>query len=252
MAVVIVTGGFDPIHSGHIEYFKHAAKLGQSLVVGLNSDEWLTRKKGQPFMPFDERKAVLENLRMVDWVIDFDDADNTACDAIRRLLDHSYHDIIFANGGDRTNTSTPEYERYKDHPRVSFQWGVGGEDKKNSSSWILENWKNPKTIRPWGWYRVLDDKLGYKVKELVIQPGQSLSDQRHMLRNEHWYVLSGRCKIALEALGIDKTYEMFPLSRTLDIDRYMWHRAYNDTDEPCHILEVQYGSQCIEDDIQRR
>lgn len=252
MAVVIVTGGFDPIHSGHIEYFKHAAKLGQSLVVGLNSDEWLTRKKGQPFMPFDERKAVLENLRMVDWVIDFDDADNTACDAIRRLLDHSYHDIIFANGGDRTNTSTPEYERYKDHPRVSFQWGVGGEDKKNSSSWILENWKNPKTIRPWGWYRVLDDKKGYKVKELVIQPGQSLSNQRHHMRNEHWYVLSGRCKIDIETLYLSKTFELHALSEGLDIPQTTWHKAYNDSTEACHILEVQYGAKCVEDDIERK
>ena len=252
MSVVLVTGGFDPVHSGHIEYFKDAAGRGYKLVVGLNSDEWLARKKGQPFMPFTERKAVIENLRMVDHVIAFDDTDNTACDAIQQLLMGPDQYIIFANGGDRTNTSTPEYERFKNNPRVHFVWGVGGQDKKNSSSWILENWKNSKTLRPWGWYRVLDDKPGYKVKELVIQPGQSLSDQRHMLRNEHWYVLSGRCKIALEALGVDKTYELFPLSRTLDIDQYMWHRAYNDTNEPCHILEVQYGSKCIEDDIERR
>jgi len=255
MDVVLVTGGFDPVHSGHIEYFKDAASRGDYLIVGLNSDEWLTRKKGQPFMPFAERKAVIENLQMVDKVIAFDDADNTACNAIERLLNDNilYYDrIIFANGGDRTNTSTPEYERYKDNPRVLFIWGVGGEDKKNSSSWILENWKNPKTIRPWGWYRVLDDKKGYKVKELVIQPGQSLSNQRHHMRNEHWYVLSGRCKIDIETLYLSKTFELYALSEGLDIPQNTWHKAYNDSTEACHILEVQYGAKCVEDDIERK
>lgn len=252
MSVVLVTGGFDPVHSGHIEYFRDAASRGHQLVVGLNSDEWLARKKGQPFMPFAERKAVIENLKMVDKVIAFDDADNTACDAIQLLLNGPDQYIIFANGGDRTNTSTPEYERFKDNPRVHFAWGVGGEDKKNSSSWILENWKNPKTVRPWGWYRVLDDKKGYKVKELVIQPGQSLSNQRHHMRNEHWYVLSGRCKIDIETLYLSKTFELYALSEGLDIPQNTWHKAYNDSTEACHILEVQYGAKCVEDDIERK
>lgn len=252
MAVVLVTGGFDPVHSGHIEYFKDAAQRGHCLVVGLNSDEWLTRKKGQPFMPFAERKAVIENLQMVSKVIAFDDADNTACDAIQQLLHGPDQYIIFANGGDRTNTSTPEYERFKNNNRVHFAWGVGGENKKNSSSWILENWKNPKTIRNWGWYRVLDDKKGYKVKELVIQPGQSLSNQRHHMRNEHWYVLSGRCKIDIETLYLSKTFELYALSEGLDIPQNTWHRAYNDSQEACHILEVQYGAKCVEEDIERK
>ena len=255
MAIVLVTGGFDPVHSGHIEYFKDAASRGNTLVVGLNSDEWLARKKGQPFMPFAERKAVIENLKMVDKVIAFDDTDNSACDAIDQLLNslipHHQH-IIFANGGDRTNTTTPEYERFKDNPRVHFIWGVGGEDKKNSSSWILDNWKNQKTDRPWGWYRVLDDKKGYKVKELVIQPGESLSDQRHKMRNEHWYVLSGRCKIDIESLYFKKPFELYCLSEGFDIPQNTWHRAYNDSTEPCHILEVQFGVKCIEEDIERR
>ncbi len=252
MTVVLVTGGFDPVHSGHIAYFNAAKRLGHMLIVGLNSDEWLTRKKGQPFMPFAERKAVIENLQMVDRVIDFDDTDNSACDAIAQLLSGPDQQIIFANGGDRTNTTTPEYERFKDNPRVHFIWGVGGEDKKNSSSWILENWKNQKTIRPWGWYRVLDDKKGYKVKELVIQPGESLSDQRHKMRNEHWYVLSGRCKIDIESLYFKKTYELYCLSEGLDIPQNTWHRAYNDSKDPCHILEVQFGVKCVEEDIERR
>ena len=78
---------------------------------------------------------------------------------------------------------------------IEFVFGVGGEDKKNSSSWILEEYKYPKTIRNWGWYRVLDEQKGYKVKELVIEPGKSLSMQRHEHRAEHWYVLKGEVTI---------------------------------------------------------
>ena len=139
--IVLVTGGFDPIHSGHISYFKEAAKLGDWLVVGLNSDEWLTRKKGKPFMPFDEREAVISELRCVDEVIMFDDSDNSAKDAIEKLLWYYENEIIiFANGGDRGRDNIPEMDLQSD--RVAFVFGVGGNDKKNSSSWILESWKN--------------------------------------------------------------------------------------------------------------
>ena len=181
MKYVLVTGGFDPIHSGHLEYFKEAKKLGDVLVVGLNSDEWLTRKKGRPFMPFKERLAIINALEIVDDIISFDDSDDTAGGAIFKLMCTTANraEIIFANGGDRKQGAVPEEKIY--HDKAKFVYGVGGDYKKNSSSWILEEWKNPKTIRNWGWYRVLDDKINYKVKELVITPGASLSDQKHFL-----------------------------------------------------------------------
>ena len=87
--IVLVTGGFDPIHSGHLEYFKAARALGDRLVVGLNSDTWLTRKKGRPFMNYEERFLITANLKMVDKVIAFDDADNSSCHAIERVLENS-------------------------------------------------------------------------------------------------------------------------------------------------------------------
>lgn len=139
--VVLVTGGFDPIHSGHIAYFKAAKQLGDILVVGLNSDEWLARKKGQAFMPWNERAAIVENLSMVDHVIDFSDDDNSATAAILKTkLMFPGDQIIFANGGDRTAKNIPEMEV----KGVIFKFGVGGEDKANSSSWILQEWKAPK------------------------------------------------------------------------------------------------------------
>ena len=141
MKIVLVTGGFDPLHSGHIKYFKEAKKLGDLLIVGLNSDEWLTRKKGKPFMPIWERDAIIRELRMVDkTVIVADDSDGSCKTFIRETLEmFPYDEIIFANGGDRTKENSPEME-IKDS-RLSFVFGVGGSDKSNSSSWILEKWK---------------------------------------------------------------------------------------------------------------
>jgi D-beta-D-heptose 7-phosphate kinase/D-beta-D-heptose 1-phosphate adenosyltransferase len=107
--LVLITGGFDPCHSGHIEYINAAKKLGDYLFVGLNSDDWLTRKKGKPFMPWTERHIILSNLRNVDDVFAFDDSDNTAIDAIRRIREENPDQtIIFANGGDRTKENIPE------------------------------------------------------------------------------------------------------------------------------------------------
>ena len=135
--IVLVTGGFDPIHSGHIEYFKAAKKLGDLLVVGVNSDAWLTRKKGVPFMPSHERYAIVENLGMVDRALFFNDKDGSAKQAIKdvRAL-YPNDEIIFANGGDRTQENIPEMDVKDDN--LVFAFGVGGENKMNSSSWILQ------------------------------------------------------------------------------------------------------------------
>lgn len=253
--IVLVTGGFDPLHSGHIEYFKSAKQLGNKLVVGINSDEWLTRKKGRPFMSMQERIAVIKELECVDQVISFDDSDNSACDAIYKTMATNTGKIIFANGGDRTNTTTPEYATYGDHPQVHFEFGVGGKNKANSSSWILNEWKTQKTERDWGYWRVLDDKQatkGYKVKELVIYPGKSLSDQRHFKRSEQWIVLEGICKIETEYDDRKDIVHLDPKSRPYDIGMRVWHKASNPGTENTHILEVQRGEECVEEDIERR
>ena len=141
MKIIIVSGGFDPLHSGHIAHFKAAKELGDILIVGLNSDDWLTRKKGKPFMPIDERLSIIRELRVVDLAFTFNDDDNSSRDLIKKVLDLYKSDVIFANGGDRTQDNIPEMEQFKDDSRVSFEFGVGGDTKQNSSSWILENWR---------------------------------------------------------------------------------------------------------------
>ena len=137
--VSLVTGGFDPIHSGHISYFKRAKDLSNYLVVGVNTEEWLTRKKGQYFQSWKERAEIIRHLDMVDAVISWDDEDDSACGAIAKCLEIA-ETVIFANGGDRGKDNTPEVGKYGDHPCVEFAWGIGGDDKMNSSSWILHGY----------------------------------------------------------------------------------------------------------------
>lgn len=250
MNIVLVTGGFDPLHSGHIEYFKSSKELGDVLIVGINSDEWLTRKKGRPFMPWIERNTIVSNLEVVDATLCFNDSDGSARDAIRKVKGLYPNDtIIFANGGDRTVNNIPEMTEQN----VIFKFGVGGENKANSSSWILEEWKSPKTERPWGYYRVLHEVPGTKVKELTIDPGQSLSLQRHKNRAEYWHVSSGQCIVEQQ---LDNGYSMPPAElsehMSVHIPVHGWHKLVNPFNEPCKIVEIQYGTSCDESDIERR
>ncbi len=139
--VSLVTGGFDPIHTGHLRYFERAKDYSDYLIVGLNGDPWLKRKKGQYFQSWTERADILRHLDMVDAVISWDDTDDSACGAIEKCLEIS-NTVIFCNGGDRGKENTPEVTGYGSNPRVKFQYGVGGTDKLNSSSWILHNYFN--------------------------------------------------------------------------------------------------------------
>ena len=251
MNIVLVTGGFDPLHSGHIAYFESAKQLGDKLIVGVNSDAWLERKKGRAFMPITERTTIIQNLRMVDVVILFNDDDGSSIEAVKNAQKLFPNDqIIFANGGDRTAKNIPEMA-CKD---VIFKFGVGGDDKRNSSSWILEEWKAPKTERTWGYYRVLHkDGQQVKVKELTVNPGQRLSMQRHTDRAEHWFVSQGTATV--NTLNTKSDVELlgeFDQFQHIHIDRTEWHQLCNLTEEPLKVVEIQYGPNCVEEDIERR
>lgn len=250
--IILATGGFDPIHSGHIAYFQAARTLGDQLIVGVNSDAWLTRKKGRCFMPLRERLAIVENLRMVDRAVIFDDADDSACDAIQQVLARYPDDrVIFVNGGDRKAGNIPE-TRIQD-VRLTFQFGVGGDTKRNSSSWILEEWKAPKTRRPWGYYRVLHEAPGVKVKELTVDPGAALSMQRHQGRAEFWLVASGRASVyTLDRSTDADLVGRYSQHQYVHIDTNDWHQLINEEPDPLKIVEIQYGERCEEDDIERQ
>jgi len=251
MKVVLVTGGFDPIHSGHIAYFKAARKLGDILIVGVNTDLWLTRKKGRPFMPINERVSIIENLSIVDHCILFSDNDDTAIEAIKniRLLYPEAH-IVFANGGDRTRDNIPEMEVEDDN--ISFEFGVGGEDKKNSSSWILKEWSQPTTERAWGKYTVLDKGNGWQVTHLEFDAGKALSDQRHSKRSEHWHVVEGNIQMTLEYPNGDIETNIYMSGDSIDIPAFTWHKAVNTGVTTAKVIEVWMGNELTEEDIERR
>ena len=124
---VMVSGGFDPVHAGHIRMIRHAAQYGDVIVVA-NSDDWLFRKKGFVFMEYPRRVEILNAIKGVILVDSVDDADGTVCEAIRRL-----RPTYFANGGDRGKTNTPE-QHMCEEIGVKLLWGIGGEEKLQSSS----------------------------------------------------------------------------------------------------------------------
>lgn len=250
--IVLITGGFDPLHSGHIAYFKAAKALGDILVVGVNSDAWLTRKKGAAFMPYMERATIVRNITGVDFVIDFNDRDNSAKHAIQMVRQSYPQDkIIFANGGDRTATNIPEMDIQDNN--LEFAFGVGGENKMNSSSWILQEWKAPKTERQWGYYRVLHEVPGMKVKELTVEPGKSLSMQRHNKRSEYWIVSEGTAVVnSLMEGGYHLPPKTLNKHEEYRVPVTNWHQLTNPFDVPVKVVEIQYGENCIEEDIERK
>jgi len=132
---VMVSGGFDPVHAGHIRMIRDAANFGDVIVVA-NSDDWLFRKKGFVFMTFEQRAEILNAIKGVILVDSVDDTDGTVCAAIRRLKPD-----FFANGGDRGRANTPEVDVCKEMG-IKLLWGVGGDKKLASSSDLVKNSKN--------------------------------------------------------------------------------------------------------------
>ncbi len=139
--IVLVSGGFDPVHSGHIKLIQEASKYG-NVVVLLNSDKWLQKKKGIEFLPFEERATIMMALKNVIDVISCGNKDDTCLDGINKaIMKYKDCNIKFANGGDRNDKSTPESIFCLEN-NIELLWGIGGQDKSNSSSWILKKWKD--------------------------------------------------------------------------------------------------------------
>lgn len=251
MKIIVVSGGFDPIHSGHIEYLKNAREHGDKLLVALNSDNWLAKKKGKPFMNFDERKSILNAIKYIDDIIEFKDDKNGSCinalEKIKKL--YPKDEIYFANGGDRNKENIPEMSL----SGIRFLFSVGGSNKKNSSSWILNNWQYYFEERQWGSFFNLYQTKNIKVKELIVEPGKSMSFQRHNKRNEIWLVSEGSCEVNSACKNSFKKRSKTVLNK---FDHFVvpvnqWHQINNPFKNTAHIIEIQYGDECTEDDIER-
>ena len=249
--VVVVSGGFDPLHSGHLKLFREAKQLGDKLCVIVNSDEWLAKKKGRPFMPFEERADIISQLQDVDNVFGGGDEDGSVCRTLEGIKNaYEGYNMIFCNGGDRTKDNIPEMavEGY------TFEFGVGGNNKSNSSSWILKEWKYPTERRVWGEFSDLFQDSAVKVKELIIESGKGISYQRHFKRDEIWFVSKGQCHIKF-GKDTDKPEEfvesILHTDESFTVRAGEWHQIVNRDAEPCHIIEIQYGGETTEDDIER-
>ena len=250
MRISVVSGGFDPIHSGHISYLKSAKKIGDYLIVALNSDEWLINKKKKVFMPIEERKNILINISFVDEIITFKDDKKGSCINALKEIKNKYPDdeIVFCNGGDRNKDNVPEMII----ENIDFEFGVGGKKKLNSSSWLLKKWKFESEERIWGSFYNLFDSEEVKVKELIVSPKKGMSFQRHNQRNEIWLVSKGSCEVIYSNNDPhSKTKITLKKFDKFSVSRGEWHQITNPFDEECKIIEIQYGDSVIEDDIER-
>jgi cytidyltransferase-like protein len=256
----VISGGFDPLHKGHVAYIQEASLQCDHLFVGVNTDAWLERKKGRAFMPYEDRSTIVQNIVGVSEVIPFNDDDGSAFNLIEKVYDigiELFNDIgfevIFMNGGDRTKENIPEEIKCEEAElSCTFKFGVGGEDKKNSSSWILKEWEKPTTTRKWGTYTVLDKRDGWSVKELSFDKGAALSDQMHHNRSEHWHVVQGSIMMKLEFPGGQSDIRFVRAGESIDIPKNTWHKAINVGDGEAKVVEVWLGDVLTEDDIVRR
>ena len=251
MDVIVLSGGFDPVHDGHISMFKEAAQKYDYVIVGLNSDDWLTRKKGRAFMTYDVRKAILQSIEYIDEVIGMNDEDGTCCDVLEYALS-THTNVSFGNGGDRAEGNFPELD-YCNQNDIQIDDTLGGSSKLNSSSEILAQWSFQLSKRDWGLWKVLADYKTVKVKELIVNPHSELSWQSHENRNELWFIRQGTATIyySSDDEGKDVFVTTKKPTQTMSIPQRKWHQLVNETDELVSVIEIQFGTDCNESDILR-
>jgi cytidyltransferase-like protein len=258
--IIAVSGGFDPVHIGHVRMFEEAKKLGTHLVVIINSDEWLKRKKGFAFMPEKERAELIKKFAAVDDTHVHYSDDIHVSDALRDYtmeIDGERHPIhIFANGGDRKNEADiPEAQVCKEKDiEMIFNVGAGG--KVQSSSWLTDAVKGGKLpyeeTRPWGGFTVFERTDSRWIKTLVFTPGNRFSLQTHRYRSEMWICVEGelqaqRGKLENGEPVITETVTL-TVGDTFFIPVGDVHRLGSNTGGT--VVEVAFGD-AIEEDITR-
>jgi cytidyltransferase-like protein len=237
---IVVSGGFDPVHVGHLRMFKAASALVPNLIVIVNNDNFLIEKKGYIFMPIAERMEIIEGFGVVDMVVESIDTDLTVCKTLE-WLSKKENVKIFANGGDRdSKDAIPEAEICEQN-NITMKFNVGG-GKIQSSSSLVSN----EIIKPWGSYKTFEKNKGFLVKRITVAPGETLSLQSHKHRSEHWLVASGVATVECDG---EKIY--LNQFESISIPLGVKHRLLNESQKFLQIVEVQFGKHLSEEDITR-
>lgn len=245
---VAVSGGFDPVHIGHVRLFKAARALGDRLVVIMNNDRWLRAKKGFVFMPEIERAELISAYSFVDRVVLTDHKKNDPDRSVARAL-AKVRPAIFANGGDRFKKNVPEVVVCKKLGiKMAFNVGKGG--KVQSSSWMIDAARKPasRTVRPWGEYYGWDSGKHWNLKTVYVHPGKRLSLQYHHGRSEHWMLVEGDATATIKQhSGLEEKYPL-RLGESFRVGKGTVHRL--ESKRGGIIVEVALGH-FDEDDIVR-
>ena len=237
---IVVSGGFDPIHVGHLKMFKEASELAPKLIVIVNNDNFLIEKKGYVFMPIAERMEIIQGFDVVDIVVESMDKDLTVCKTLKWLAKKE-NVKIFANGGDRNNTdSIPEADVCREN-NIAMKFNVGGGKIQSSSSLVAKE-----IIKPWGSYKTFEKDKDFLVKRITIAPGEALSLQSHKHRSEHWLVVSG-----VATVECDGEKSCLNQLESISIPQGAKHRLSNESKEFLQVIEVQFGEHLSEIDITR-